>query len=363
LVQIKTMKLKTLFLACFASSNFIFSQAYNGPESVEYDYSNDRWLIGNVNSHEVLARDESGNLTVLIPAGSIGSAGPYGIEIVDNVLYACCGSRVKGFDLTSLDEVFNVNTGGTFLNGITHDSSGNLYVTDFSAKVIYKIDIAAETSNNIASNLVQSPNGIIFDEANNRCVFVNWGANAPIKALDLSDNSVSTIATTNYTNCDGIAQDGNGDFYISIWGGQQVVKYNNNFSLSPVLISQGLVSPADLFFNTEDLVLGIPNSGNNTVTFVSFFLNVQEYTLSSFQIYPNPSITYETTLTWGDETAKPEEISVYNMAGVRLFTFAKNEIYSVENQFKMTCLGLQSGFYVIRVLSEAGTNAIPWVVE
>ena len=188
------MKLKILFLAFFAFSNSLFSQAYNGPESVEYDYTNDRWLIGNVNSHEVLARDQAGNLSVLIPASSVGNTGPYGIEIVDNVLYMCSGSRVKGFDLTSLDEVFNVNTGGTFLNGITHDSSGNLYVTDFSAKVIYKIDIAAETSSNVASNLVQSPNGIIFDEANNRCVFVNWGANAPIKALDLSDNSVSTIA-------------------------------------------------------------------------------------------------------------------------------------------------------------------------
>jgi len=58
---------------------------------------------------------------------------------------------------------------------LPHDNAGNLIVTDFTAKVIYKLNIAAETSSSIASNLVQSPNGIIFDEANNRCVFVNWG--------------------------------------------------------------------------------------------------------------------------------------------------------------------------------------------
>jgi hypothetical protein len=42
------------------------------------------------------------------------------------------------------------------------------------------------TDSIIASGLVKTPNGIVYDAANNRCVYVTWGSNAPINAIDLS---------------------------------------------------------------------------------------------------------------------------------------------------------------------------------
>lgn len=148
-----------------------FAQTYSGPESAEFDYANDRWLIANTTSHQVLARNSAGVLTVFA-TGLV--SGPYGIEIVGDALYCCSGASVKGYSLATGANVFNLNVGATFLNGMTHDNSGNLYATDFSAKKIFKINIATQAFSAVASSLVQSPNGIIFDEANNRCVFVNW---------------------------------------------------------------------------------------------------------------------------------------------------------------------------------------------
>ena len=150
-----------------------FAQTYSGPESAEYDYANNRWLISNTTSHQVLARNSAGVLTVFA-TGLV--SGPYGIEIVGDTLYCCSGASVKGYSLATGANVFNLNVGATFLNGMTHDNSGNLYATDFSAKKIFKINIATQAFSAVASSLVQSPNGIIFDEANNRCVFVNWGS-------------------------------------------------------------------------------------------------------------------------------------------------------------------------------------------
>lgn len=341
---------KSLLFISFLSAFCALSQNYSGPESVEFDYNNNRWLIGNKNSHEVLARDASGNLSLLIPASSIGNTGPYGIEIVDGVLFTCCGAIVKGFDLTTLDEVFQVNTGATFLNGITHDNQGNLFTTDFTGKVIYKINIANQTSVSVASNLVQSPNGIIFDEANNRCVFVNWGSNAPIKALNLDDNSVSTIITTAYTNCDGIAQDGNGDFYISIWGGQQVVKYDNAFASSPSVVVQSLSSPADIFFNTQDLTLGIPNSGNNTVTFVNFHLNLNEFQQAHFSVYPNPA--QNEIILEISEFDSVHQVEIYNVEGKLLHTMITTAEDFESNRLKMNTEKLGSGSYILKIYSK-----------
>jgi hypothetical protein len=358
----KTMKNLLLTLFCVVLSLASFAQNYSGPESVEYDFTNNRWLIGNKNSNQVLARDGAGNLTVLIPQSSIGNTGPYGIEIVDDVLYACCGSRVKGFDLTTLEEVFNVNTGGTFLNGITHDNAGNLIVTDFTAKVIYKLNIAAETAASIASNLVQSPNGIIFDEANNRCVFVNWGTNAPIKAISLTDNAVTTITTTAFTNCDGIAVDGDGNYYISVWGGQQTVKYSNDFSASPVQVVAGLSSPADMYFNIPDLVLGIPNSGNNTVTFVQFVLNLPEITSSSVRIYPNPA-SAQLFIELNENTATPQLISLYDASGKWVQSLG-NEAFSFDQgKITINCESIPAGAYWMHLHGHENTEMIRVMIQ
>jgi hypothetical protein len=356
------MKKFVLSLFSVALSLAAFAQNYSGPESVEYDFANTRWLIGNTTSHQILARDAGGNLSVLIPASSIGNTGPYGIEIIGDVVYACCGSRVKGFNMTTLEEVFNVNTTGTFLNGITHDDAGNLIVTAFSSKEIFKLNIAGETSTLLASNLGPSPNGIIFDAANNRCVFVNWGSNAPIKAINLLDNTVSTLITTSYSNCDGIGVDGDGNYYVSVWGGQQCVKYNNDFSSSPVQVVSGLSSPADIFFNIPDLVLGIPNSGNNTVTFVQFVLNVPEILNSSALVYPNPA-SKQLIIELNENSAAPQLISVYDLSGKWVQSFGA-EAFSFDNgKITLNCESIESGAYWIHLHGVENMEMIRVVVQ
>jgi hypothetical protein len=356
------MKKIVLSLFSVALSLAAFAQNYSGPESVEYDFANSRWLIGNTTSHQILARDAGGNLSILIPASSIGSTGPYGIEIVGNVLYACCGSRVKGFDLTTLEEVFNVNTSGTFLNGITHDDAGNLIVTAFSSKEIFKLNIAGETSTLLASNLGPSPNGIIFDEANNRCVFVNWGANAPIKAINLENNAVNTIITTSYSNCDGIALDGDGNYYVSVWGGNQCVKYNNDFSSSPIQVVAGLSSPADMFFNIPDMLLGIPNSGNNTVTFVQFVLNVPELLNSTSLVYPNPANT-QLIIELNENSAAPQLISVYDMSGKWVQSLGTEAFVFDNDKITMNCESIESGTYWLHLHGLNNMGMIRVVVQ
>src|SRR6185436_9027659 len=137
-----------------------FAQSYNGPESVEYDSVNSRWLAGQHNSGEVLVvAPVSGSLSYF----STGlTSGPHGIEILGNVLYCCSGASIKGFDLTTGSQVFSLNLGASFLNGLTSDGSNFLFATDFTAKKIYRVNVSA-SAYNLMVTTVKTPNGIVYD--------------------------------------------------------------------------------------------------------------------------------------------------------------------------------------------------------
>ena len=165
------MKKASLFCSFLVFYSLSYGQL-NGPESIDYDPVNNRYLIANSANGKIMQRSVNGTISQFV--ANI-SPNPYGIEVVGNTVYACCSGKVLGFDLTTGLQVFSVNLGATFLNGITHDNSGNLFVTDFSAKKIYRIKIATQTFNLFAQNLTNSPNGIIFDEPSNSLVFVSWG--------------------------------------------------------------------------------------------------------------------------------------------------------------------------------------------
>lgn len=354
---------KTTLLLITLLSSFVFSQSYSGPESAEYDYVNSRWLIANTSSHQVLARNSSGVLSVFA-TGLV--SGPYGIEIVDDVLYCCSGASIKGYNLADGTNVFNLNVGGSFLNGLTHDNSGNLYATDFSAKKIFKINIATQTFSTIATALVQSPNGIIFDEATNSCVFVNWGSNAPIKSIDLNTNVVTTLITTTFSNCDGIAKDGAGNYYISNWGMQNVMKYNSTFSNTPEIAAAGLSSPADIFINIIDNILAVPNSGNNTVSFITLpALSSTSYEnsfLNSVKVYPNP-ITESSVLKFELPNEMKVTAKIIDIQGRIVSELIPIDTLIQNGLFQLEANKLNSGLYFVLFNANEFSKTISFIVK
>lgn len=298
------------FFSLFILTLALQAQSYNGPESVEFDYANNRYLVANKNNGQVIARAANGTLSVF---ASGMSSGPYGIEILGNTLYCCYGGgKVRGFDLTTKAQVMDVNLGGTFLNGIISDGVKNLYITDFSAKKIYRLNTLTQQFNVFTSGLAKSPNGIIFDGANNRCVFVSWGTAATILSLNLADSTTSILATTSFSNIDGIAKDPQNNYFISVWGNNSVQKYTGGVFSSPTLVISGLSSPADLFYNVVSDTLAIPNSGTaNNVVFVGFSTatGIMESSKRSV-VYPNPMSDFICV-----DVASPANLSLYSVSG------------------------------------------------
>jgi hypothetical protein len=339
--------MKKTLLAILLSSITInlFAQNFNSPESVEYDPVNNRYIVSNTNTSN-LQSVVPGNLpTLFIP----GVTSPYGLVIVDSTVYVNSNGMVKGYNLSSGANTFTANVGGTFLNGICADTSGNLYTTDFNAKKIYKVNISDGSSWVYVSATVKTPNGILFDAAGNRLIYCTWGSGVQIKAVSLVDSSQTILKTTTLSNDDGIVMDNQGRLYISVWGTQSVYMLDSAFANPPVQVITGLNNPADIYYNLNNDTLAVPNTGNSTVNFYNM-----NYILS---LPHEPSLQKDFLKTYADESGVRIEWIVENSSAASLQIFSLNgsliscDDVSTSGNRTITSGKLVKGIYFARIVS------------
>jgi len=343
--------------------NFIFllnvslliSQTYQSAESVEYDPVNIQWLVAN--GSRIIADDGAGNLSYF----GTGNA-THGMEVVGNTLFAVASNAIKGYDLTSEEEVMNLQIPGvSFLNGLTNDGTNTLYVTDFSAGKIYSIDVSDFSNpsySEIVSNTAGTPNGVLFDEDNNRLLFVTWGSNAKIKAVDLGTNEVSTLVITSLSNIDGIDDDSDGNYYISSWSPARITKYNNDFSTSEIVDTPSLNSPADIGYSQSTDVLGIPMG--SSVIFVDLaVLSVTDENFNpfGFEISSNP-INESSYLQFSLKDSETVTLQVYNSIGMLIKTIVNEEKHAGTHQVSLSELKLSSGIYFSKLSTKSGISIV-----
>ena len=287
----KLPPMKTFFLYLLTPVIAI-SQTYNGPESIEFYPLTESYFISNANNGQILELNSINELSIF--ASNIGN-GPHGLEIVDDILYACSGSRLKGYNVNDGSQVLNFNIGGTFLNGITHyiDSSGSyLFLTDFTSKKLYRYRIEDKWASSIC-DFPRNPNGIFLNPMYNILYVVTWGNNAPIYEVDFTTEEFYTATITDLNNLDGISMDPCGNYLISAWSTNSIHRYSNDFSENETIIS-GLSNPADIYYNQENNILSIPNSGNNTVDLIEYDFDFPwstnpewEYSCNTIEIQEN----------------------------------------------------------------------------
>ncbi|MBK9147526.1 MAG: hypothetical protein IPM12_06875 [Flavobacteriales bacterium] len=278
------MRLTILFL--LLASSRVMAQ-YNGPESVEYDPVGDRYFVSNTSGGVVKVRTQAGAVSDFVTV----SPAPYGLELLDGVLWACSGGTLKAYEIGIAALITTIPVGGTFLNGLATDGT-HLYATDFTAKRIYKVT-PPSTVTTLVSNTVFTPNGIVYDPFQDRLVVVAWGSNAAITAVNKETGAMSTLTTTALTNIDGITIDCLGNFLVASWSPDRITRYEPTFTQPGVDLGvPGLNNPADIDFDPVNNRICIPNSGNNTVTLFDVDCSnavpesIQE---SALRAVPNPT--------------------------------------------------------------------------
>ncbi len=280
--------LRPLSLSFLFFIPFILTAQFSGPESVEYDPNGDRYFVSNTQSSSIKVLDQQGQVTDFVT--DMPDA-PYGLEIMGEVLYAAMGTGVRGYSLISGEEVYSRNVNALFPNGITTDGT-YLYVTDFQGNRIFKIDPVADTHSTLLNSTGGTPNGIVYDPAEERLVVVFWGSNAPIKQVDPETGAVEhLVLASGLTNIDGITIDCHGYFITSSWSPNRITRWEPSFTSPGVNMSvTGLGAPADLDLDHMNGRICIPNSSLNTVVLheVDCSTGIPPMHQEEIQVIPNP---------------------------------------------------------------------------
>lgn len=161
------MKLKILGLATVLSTGMLFANDMNinapaqFPEGVEYNTKTGDFYLGSLSSKSIIKIDKDSKVTALTKKTPLQVAGIH-INYDSNELYAAGLNRKEAFDkdpnthgnanlfIYDLDSgklkanidltSVNPNQEAYFANDITNDKNGNIYVSDFKAGAVYKID-------------------------------------------------------------------------------------------------------------------------------------------------------------------------------------------------------------------------------
>lgn len=268
-IRISGIAVIQLFLLFFSLMPFLLpaQNLLNKPEHVAWDQANHRYLVTNYGNGKIVAIDTLGNQQVVIQ----GIPNCLGIHIADTTIFITQGTHIHLYGLQSLALLQTLTLDvSNWIDGMTHDTMGNLYAAENSGKV-HKVRLS-DLSDTVIVNggLPSHPQDLAYDPAGNRLLLVCWGTNSPIVAIDLETYSVTDLVATSSGQYDGIVRDTNGDLYVTSWmSGGRVYKWEPPYTSGPEIFSQGLAGPAGLALNEERQMLAVPNFNGNTVSYLS----------------------------------------------------------------------------------------------
>ena len=330
-------------------STFSVHAQFNGAESVEYDPIGDRYFVSNTQTGVISILEQGGTVSTF---ASGLAAGPHGLELLADTLYACSGGTVLGFLRSTGAQVATFALGGSFLNGLTTDGTF-LYATDFSAQRIYKIDPSAGTWNALVSVTSYTPNGIVYDPVADRLVVVSWGGNAGIHQVDPVTGATQLLTNTGLTNLDGITIDCVGNFWVTSWSPDQLTMFEPSFAQAGVAAT-GIVlnNAADIDFDDVNDVVAVPNTGTNNVVFYapsSCSTGLTEADRNDIGVFPIPA---SDELFIRSSAAHGERFQLDDLGGR---TVLRGRIAA---NGRVDLVGVPNGVYVLRVPVLAGATRV-----
>lgn len=236
------------------------------PESVYYDAKSEVLYVSNINgkSNE---KDGNGFISQLSKDGKIiklhwakGLDAPKGMGAWKGLLYVADVTKVVAIDFQSgnISKTYEIE-GAQFLNDITVDSNGDVYVSDSATGKIHVIkNDKAELY--FESKDFKRVNGLFAEGDGLYIADAGTGVN-----YRLSRNKVLTKYTETAQGADGIVAIGSGAYIVSSWGGEIYFVDENAKSTKLLDTKEKKLNSADIALNQKEQMLYVPTFFGNSV--------------------------------------------------------------------------------------------------
>jgi len=232
------------------------------PESVLFVPEKNELYVSLIDG-EGTAKDGQGGVAILNLDGSLKQAdwitglnAPKGLALYRDLLYIADISSVVVVDVISGNIINEIEIAeSTFLNDVTVDDNGVVYVSDTRQNKIFQIKGFKYT---LYMENVPSVNGLKFLDN-------SLYALAGPELWKIDSNKNKTVVATGFEKGgDGLEPVGNGDFLVTCWPG--IVYYvRADGSFQKMMDVQGSMNTADLGYNPKEKILYIPTFNSNSV--------------------------------------------------------------------------------------------------
>ncbi len=236
------------------------------PESVLYDANGKILFVANVNGKPT-EKDGNGFISTVDTKGSIkklkwvtGLHAPKGMGLFAGKLYVSDIDQLVEIDISQGEIVEKyVAPQAKFLNDISIDNNGTVYVSDMLDNKIYTLKNGEFEVWKALTGEFDRPNGLYAEKE-----YLLVGLKDRVIKIDYnSKNAQSFILNTG--SIDGIVPYGNGQYLISDWQGSTHLIAEGKEKIKLTDTTSEEVNAADIDFMSEGKVLLIPTFFANTV--------------------------------------------------------------------------------------------------
>ena len=276
----KLFFLFTVLNLCASAGHSYTLSGFQTPDSAQVDPEDGSCYVSNVNGAPS-ARDGNGYISKISSSGNIiiekfiGGRpnesilhAPKGLAVLGKRIYVADIDTVKVFHKKSRQWLRTVDFRAfrpRFLNDITADTDGFLYVSDTLTNRIFKID----PRNNHQVTLFKKgaelgrPNGLLFNPKTRHLMVAAFQKG---QILEIDDSGNAHVLKRGISTPDGMALDAEGNLFVSSLERGEVyrIPFFGRGELSIYL--SGLNTPADISYDPAKKEMLIPSSRGQTVT-------------------------------------------------------------------------------------------------